>query len=82
MLLWASKFATAKIECSFEMGKSTPLGVTFIAGEGTSQMVTTNIETIKLLHKSDKIMPKKFGLIIIKSNICSQSFQLIAWNAD
>ena len=21
MLLWASKFATAKIECSFEMGK-------------------------------------------------------------
>ena len=30
MLLWASKFATAKIECSFEMGKLTPLGVTFI----------------------------------------------------
>ena len=26
MLLWASKFATAKIECSFEMGKQTPLG--------------------------------------------------------
>ena len=25
-----SKFATAKIECSFEMGKSIPLGVTFI----------------------------------------------------
>ena len=30
MLLWASKFATAKIEHSFEMGKSTPLGVTHI----------------------------------------------------
>ena len=30
MLLWASKFATAKIECSFEMGKQTPLGVSFI----------------------------------------------------
>ena len=30
MLLWASKFATAKIECSFEMGKWTPLGVPFI----------------------------------------------------
>ena len=30
MLLWASKFVTAKIECSFEMGKKTPLGVTFI----------------------------------------------------
>ena len=26
MLLWASKFATAKIECSFEMGKWTPFG--------------------------------------------------------
>ena len=30
MLLWASKFATVKIECSFEMGKHTPLGVPFI----------------------------------------------------
>ena len=28
MLLWASKFATTKIECSFEMGKLTPLGGT------------------------------------------------------
>ena len=28
MLLWASKFATAKIECSFEMGKLTHLGGT------------------------------------------------------
>ena len=26
LLLWANKFATAKIECSFEMGKQTPLG--------------------------------------------------------
>ena len=25
-LLWASKFTMAKIECSFEMGKQTPLG--------------------------------------------------------
>ena len=25
MLLWASKFATAKIELTFEMGKKTPL---------------------------------------------------------
>ena len=31
MFLWASKFATAKIiECSLEMGKETPLRVTFI----------------------------------------------------
>ena len=30
MLLWASKFATTKIECSFEMSKKTPLRVTFI----------------------------------------------------
>ena len=30
MLLWASKLATAEIECSFEMGKLTPMGVTFI----------------------------------------------------
>ena len=30
MLLWASKFATAKLECSFEMGEWTPLGVPFI----------------------------------------------------
>ena len=33
MLSWASKFATAKIECSFEMGKLTPLsGNTYFAG--------------------------------------------------
>ena len=30
MLLRASKFATAKIECSFEMSKQTPLRVTII----------------------------------------------------
>ena len=30
MILWASKFATAKIECSFEMGMQTSLGVTHI----------------------------------------------------
>ena len=30
MLLCASKFATAKIECSFEIGKYTPLGLAFI----------------------------------------------------
>ena len=32
MLLWASKFATAEIECSFEMGKlvNTFRGVPFI----------------------------------------------------
>ena len=30
MLIWANKFATAKIECSFEMDKKTPLEVTFI----------------------------------------------------
>ena len=36
MLLWASKFATAKIECSFEMGKYTPLGgIIYFAGDGT-----------------------------------------------
>ena len=26
--LWASKFATAEIECIFEMGKQAPLGCT------------------------------------------------------
>ena len=36
MLLWASKFATAKIECSFEMGKLAPLrGNIYFAGDGT-----------------------------------------------
>ena len=35
ILLWASKFATAKIECSFEMGKKTPLGNIYLAGDGT-----------------------------------------------
>ena len=30
MLLWTSNFAMAKIECSFEIGKETPLGVPFI----------------------------------------------------
>ena len=30
MLLWASKFATAKIECSIEMGNQKTLGVPFI----------------------------------------------------
>ena len=36
MLLWASKFATAKIECSFEMGKIDTFGGTiYFAGDGT-----------------------------------------------
>ena len=37
MLIWASKFATAKIECSFELDKETPLGGSniYFAGEGT-----------------------------------------------
>ena len=30
MLLWASEFVTAKIVCSFEMGKQIPLEVPFI----------------------------------------------------
>ena len=30
MLLRVSKFATAEAECSFEIGKQTPLGVPFI----------------------------------------------------
>ena len=30
MLLWASKLATAEIECIFEMGQETPLGVPLI----------------------------------------------------
>ena len=29
-LLWASKFVAAKIKCSFEIGKCTPLRVTLI----------------------------------------------------
>ena len=28
MLLWANKFSTAKIECSFGMGKQAPFGGT------------------------------------------------------
>ena len=28
LYIWASKFDTAKIECSFEMGKETPFGGT------------------------------------------------------
>ena len=30
MLLWASKFVTPNIECSFKIDKLTPLGVVFI----------------------------------------------------
>ena len=30
MLLWASKLDTAEIECIFEMGQETPLGVPLI----------------------------------------------------
>ena len=30
LLLWAGKFATAKSECSFEIGKYAPLWVPFI----------------------------------------------------
>ena len=35
MLLWASKFATAKIECSFEMGNNTFGSNIYFAGDGT-----------------------------------------------
>ena len=43
LLLWASKFATAKIECIFEMGKQTPLGGTiYFAGDGTCEFLTPN----------------------------------------
>ena len=36
MLLWTSKFATVKIECSFEMDKYTPLkGTIYFAGDST-----------------------------------------------
>ena len=36
ILLWTSKFTTAKIECSSEMCKLTPLGGTiYFAGDGT-----------------------------------------------
>ena len=35
MLLWASKFATARIECSFEMGKEAPSwGYIYFDGNG------------------------------------------------
>ena len=44
MLLWASKFATAKIECSFEMGKQTPLGgITYFAVNGTNTCCEGNV---------------------------------------
>ena len=37
MLLCASKFAKAEIECSFEMGKQTPFrGIIYFAVDGTS----------------------------------------------
>ena len=35
MLLWPSKFATAKIQCSFEIGKETAFGGNiYFAGDG------------------------------------------------
>ena len=43
-LLWASKFAAAKIECTFEMGKQTLLGVTFIL-----LMMVPNFKVIHLI---------------------------------
>ena len=41
MLLWASKFATAKIECSFEMGNNCKLlwGNIYFAGNGNTSDV-------------------------------------------
>ena len=58
MLLWASKFATAKIECSFEMGmhvKNTFGGNTYFAGDGTfkiiSPMSQKQKETIQLPNR-------------------------------
>ena len=36
LLLWASKFARAKMECILEMGNQTPMGGTvYFAGDGT-----------------------------------------------
>ena len=35
MLVWASKFITAKIECSFEMGKNSFGGNIYFAGDDT-----------------------------------------------
>ena len=38
MLLWASKFATAKIECSFEIARKTFGGTIYFAVDGTSHI--------------------------------------------
>ena len=49
LLLWASKFATAKIEWSFEMGKSTLLGVTYILPAMVHANNIYNLQLLKLV---------------------------------
>ena len=55
MLLWASKFTTAKIECSFEMSKQTPLGVTFILLAMLHQSVNLSIVPLSCTQEWDLI---------------------------
>ena len=53
MLLWASKLGTAKIECSFEMGKYNPSGVAsiyFAADSSYIRMIVMN-ENIVFLNR-------------------------------
>ena len=70
MLLWASKFATAKIECSFEMGKQTHLwrgeGNIYFAGDGTSCSLFIPIAKnvyIFLMHKRNIFLLTDIALI-------------------
>ena len=50
MLLWASKFANAKIECSFKMGKWTPLikGNIYFAGEKRTSVCKADVSQTAL----------------------------------
>ena len=53
MLLWARKFATAKIECSFEKGNKTPLGGNInFAGDGTFSFISCTIFLFAKLRRT------------------------------
>ena len=55
MLLWASKFATARIECSFEMGKYTPLGDNIYLAGGSILLLYIYILNVGHTMTSDSL---------------------------
>ena len=64
ILLWASKFATAKIECSFKMGKNTPLGGTiYFAVDRTYSRYTCPLKIRTLKSKMKLIYTNYFILL-------------------